>query len=231
MIKIFTICLLFASVCMASPKKMETNTNAIKSIGITLTPIDVIQQPASIIEYKTPDASKSISSAKSFTEQQAELKKDDKKKKPIKYRTQIIDGRTCSWGRTPEEAYMSASAQVLRLVDKKEYQIKDAIFVADGPKCICTVRYNYKDSIPETWCLETEMVTGFGKSKEKAYIAAYTEALAKVKRYQNNSSFNSNTDDAKLISESGVIIYDYVFSNIGKEFYCKIFFRYFMPRK
>lgn len=121
-----------------------------------------------------PDKTKSIASAKSFSEQLEELEKGkapDKKKKAVKMRKQIIDGKVCVWGRSAEDAEMYASEAIRKFVGKKAmFKVKDSLFIADSPKYICMVRFNYSDEIPETWCLETEMVTGFGKTRERAYV-------------------------------------------------------------
>lgn len=171
----------------------------------------------------------SIASAKSFSERQT--KPEDKKSKPIKYRLQTVDGKVCVWGKAPEDAYNTATVQVFKYVDKRTYQLKDTAFLVDGTKCICLLRYMYKVSIPETWCLDTDMVTSFGKTKEKAFAMAYMEATTRAKRYHNNDSWKpTKSFQGEATNDSGIIMYDFAFGNIGKEHYCKIFFRFFMSR-
>ncbi len=181
-----------------------------------------------------PDKTKSIASAKSFSEQLEELEKGkapDKKKKAVKMRKQIIDGKVCVWGRSAEDAEMYASEAIRKFVGKKAmFKVKDSLFIADSPKYICMVRFNYSDEIPETWCLETEMVTGFGKTRERAYNDAMSRASNKVKNVQKLADWKRANSSAKNSTEMGIIPYDYLFATIGKETYCKIFFRYLTPR-
>ena len=226
-ILLFTIPILLIQDCLIIAAPLKTKP----MIGIEQRVIDidpkVIATPTQpIVE---PVKETSIVSAKSFSEQQK--KNEDKKIKPTKYRLQIVDGKVCVWGKAPEDAYNTATVQVFKYVDKRTYQLKDTTFLADGTKCICLLRYMYKVSIPETWCLDTDMVTGFGKTKEKAFAMAYMEATTRAKRYQNNDSWKpTKSFQGEATNDSGIIMYDFTFGNIGKEHYCKIFFRFFMPR-
>ncbi len=182
---------------------------------------------------RAPDKNKSVSAAKSFSEQLKELEKSKKpnKKKTVKMRKQVIDGKVCVWGRTAEDAEMYASEAIRKFVGKKaNFKVKDSLFVSDSPKYICMVRFNYTDEMPETWCLETEMVTGFGKSMERAYYDAMGRAAMRVKNVQKLADWKSANSSTKNATEMGVIPYDFLFATIGKEKYCKIFFRYLMPR-
>lgn len=193
---------------------------------------DVVSPDSKAI--KTPDKGKSIASAKSFSEQLKELEKgknQSKKKKPVRMRKQVIDGKVCVWGRTAEDAEMYASEAIRKFVGRKaNFRVKDSVFVSDSPKFICMVRFNYSDEMPETWFLETEMVTGFGKSKERAYADAICKATTRVKNVQRLADWKSTNSSTKNATEMGMIPYDYLFATIGKETYCKIFFRYLMPR-
>ena len=193
---------------------------------------DVVSPDSKAI--KAPDKGKSIASAKSFSEQLKELEKgknQPKKKKPVRMRKQVIDGKVCVWGRTAEDAEMYASEAIRKFVGRKaNFRVKDSVFVSDSPKFICMVRFNYSDEMPETWFLETEMVTGFGKSKERAYADAICKATTRVKNVQRLADWKSTNSSTKNATEMGMIPYDYLFATIGKETYCKIFFRYLMPR-
>ena len=181
----------------------------------------------------SPDQGKAIASAKSFTEQLKELEKskNNGKEKPVKMRAQVVDGKVCVWGRNPEDAEMSAGEAVRKYVGRRsKYQLKDSTFLSDSSRYICTLRFNYKDQMPENWYLESEMVTGFGKTKERAYFDAMTRAAARSKNVQGKAEWAKADSVSKNATDLGVIPYDYVFSSIGDTQYCKVYFRYFMPR-
>lgn len=182
---------------------------------------------------KVPAVKKAMASAKSYTERMQELEKKaaPKKKKTIRIRKQVVDGKVCVWGRTAEDAEMGASEAVRKFVGKKaDFKVKDSAFVSDSPKYICMVRFNYTDEMPDTWCLETEMVTGFGRTKERAFSDAMLRASARVKNMQKHAESKNAKWTTKNSTEMGFIPYDFVFAQIGKECYCKVFFRYLMPR-
>ena len=126
---------------------------------------------------------------------------------------------------------MGAAESVRKFVGKKaDFKVKDSAFVNDSPKFICMVRFNYTDEMPDTWCLETEMVTGFGRTRERAFSDAILRASARVKNMQKHAESKNAKWTTKNSTEMGFIPYDFVFAQIGKECYCKVFFRYLMPR-
>ena len=105
--------------------------------------------------------------------------------------------------------------------------LKDSVFYTDSSsKYICAVRINFSDQIPENWYMESEMATGFGRDYERAYSSAMMKAIGKAKNIRRKKEWGN----AKATTELGVIPYDCTFSVIGKDKYCKLFFRYFMPR-
>ena len=163
-----------------------------------------------------------------------QLKKKDKKpakKKVVKMRKQVIDGKVCMWGSSAEDAETSADAAVRKFVGRKgDFQVKDCVITADGGKFYCLMRFNYSDQIPETWYLETEMVAGFGKNKMRAFSNAVSKARSRVKSIRSSAGWNSSNSTVKDSSEMGFIPYDVVFATAGKSVYCKIFFRYLKPR-
>ena len=180
-----------------------------------------------------PAVKKATASAKSYTERMQELEKKaaPKKKKTVRIRKQVVDGKVCVWGRTAEDAEMGAAEAVRKFVGKKaDFKVKDSAFVNDSPKFICMVRFNYTDEMPDTWCLETEMVTGFGRTRERAFSDAMLRASARVKNMQKHAESKNAKWTTKNSTEMGFIPYDFVFAQIGKECYCKVFFRYLMPR-
>ena len=163
-----------------------------------------------------------------------QLKKKEstpKKKKVVKMRKQVIDGKVCMWGSTAEDAESSAVEAVMKFVGKKgAFQFKDCVIAADGGKFYCLLRFNYSDQIPETWYLETEMVAGFGKNKLRAFSNAISKARTRVKSIRSSSDWNTSNSTIKDSSEMGFIPYDVVFATAGKQIYCKVFFRYLKPR-
>ena len=163
-----------------------------------------------------------------------QLKKKDKKpqkKKTVKMRKQVIDGKVCIWGSSAEDAESSADGAVRKFVGRKgDFQVKDCVITADGGKYYCLMRFNYSDQIPETWYLETEMVTGFGKNKMRAFSNAISKARSRVKSIRSSGDWNASNSTVKDSSEMGFIPYDVVFASAGKDIYCKIFFRYLKPR-
>lgn len=176
-----------------------------------------------------PDKSKLAPTAKTFTETMKEINdKKAPKKKKIKLRKQIMDARVVAWGKSAEGAESAALNAVRKLVgNKAKFLIKDCIFYTDtSSRVICAMRVNFSDQIPENWYLESEMTTGFGKDYERAYSAALIKAIGKAKSIRRNSDWGSSKTSAEL----GVIPYDCTFSSIGKSKYCKLFFRYFLPR-
>lgn len=162
----------------------------------------------------------------------AETKKS-KPKKIVKVRKQVVDSKVVVWGRSAEAAEALAHEAARKLVGAKDsYLIKDTVFVYESAsRVICMQRVNFTDEIPETWYLETEMVTGFGKSYERAYQDALEKAASKAEIVQNSKDWTANANTASMnASELGVVPYDYVFSAINSEKYCKLFFRYMAPR-
>ena len=55
-------------------------------------------------------------------------------------------------------------------------------------------------------------------------------ASARVKNMQKHAESKNAKWTTKNSTEMGFIPYDFVFAQIGKECYCKVFFRYLMPR-
>lgn len=195
--------------------------------------------PASVGEQKViepnktkialPDKSKLVHSIKSFRERMKELNSKNKKaKKPVKLRKHIVDARVVAWGRDPEDAESAAIENARRLVsNKSKFLVKDSVFYSDSSrKYICAIRINFSDQIPENWYMESEMVTGFGRDYEHAYSSAMMKAICKAKNIRRKKEWGSS----KTNTELGIVPYDCIFSSIGKDKYCKLFFRYFMPR-
>lgn len=203
------------------------------------TELKIPEPPASVGETKivepdkskipTPDKSKLVRSVKSFSERMKELNDKNKKKtKPVKLRKHVVDARVVAWGRDAESAENAALDSARRLVGGKgKFLVKDSVFYTDSSsKYICAVRINFSDQIPENWYMESEMATGFGRDYERAYSSAMMKAIGKAKNIRRKKEWGN----AKATTELGVIPYDCTFSVIGKDKYCKLFFRYFMPR-
>ena len=166
-----------------------------------------------------------------FAPQLKPKEKKPAKKKAVKMRKQVIDGKVCMWGSSAEDSETSADAAVRKFVGRKgDFQVKDCVITADGGKFYCLMRFNYSDQIPETWYLETEMVTGFGKNKMRAFSNAVSKARSRVKSVRSSAGWNASNSTVKDSSEMGFIPYDVVFATAGKDTYCKIFFRYLKPR-
>jgi len=158
--------------------------------------------------------------------------KEPKKKKAVKMRKQVIDGKVCAWGRTAEDAELGAAEAVRKFVGKKsDFQIKDCVIAADGARFYCLLRFNYSDQIPETWYLETEMVAGFGNTYLRAFSNAISKAQARVKSIHSSADWKASNSSIKDASEMGFIPYDYVFATVNSQKYCKVFFRYLKQRQ
>lgn len=235
-----------------APSKVSTNTVAAKAApaGAVGAKPTVIKKVATKQVVKAKEATKPVAKADNKTPAKpvtkvvkkesvvekfvAPLKKTDnkpKKKKAIKMRKQIIDGKVCTWGNSAEDSELSADGAVRKFVGRKgDFQIKDCVITADGGKYYCLMRFNYSDQIPETWYLETEMVTGFGKNKMRAFSNAISKARSRVKSIRSSRDWNNSNSTVKDSSEMGFIPYDVVFATAGKDIYCKIFFRYLKPR-
>ncbi len=212
-----------------------------QSKALTPPPMVGVQSVAAPDKAKSlvPDKSKLIASAKSFTEAVSEQNKAKNpkgakaapKKKVVKARKHVVDVKVLVWGRTPEEAEALAIDASRKMVGSKDrYLVKDTVFLVDSSKVICMMRINFTDEIPENWYLETEMVTGFGKTREKAYSDALIKAIGKTKIVQNTSDWLNTQSSVKNSTDMGVIPYEYTFATLNKEHYCKLYFRYFMPR-
>ncbi len=166
-----------------------------------------------------------------FAPQFNKKEKTPEKKKKVKMRKQVIDGKVCVWGRTPEDSELSASDAVRKFVGRKnDFQFKDSTIASDGGKFYCMLRFNFTDQIPETWYLETEMTTGFGKNKLRAFADAVTRARSRVKSVSSSSDWNDANSSIKNAGDMGFIPYDFVFAKAGDTTYCKIFFRYLKQR-
>jgi len=158
-----------------------------------------------------------------------------KAKKPVKARKFVVDTKVIAWGREASDAESMANGRALRLVGAQgdKYLIKDAAYVYDSSssKYICSLRVNFEDQMPETWYLETEMTTGFGKNYERAYFDAMSKAAARVNTSQDTSDWANIKCVIKSSAEMGIIPYEFTFSAVGKEMCCKLYYRYFLPRK
>ena len=251
---------LFAISVMGAPTKVSTNTVAAKVAPTTQKVVTkVAQKPAATAQKaaakpvekaaatKAPakTAAKPVAKAvsapakvvkkESVVEKFApQLKPKDKKpqkKKVVKMRKQVIDGKVCVWGSSPENAELAASDAIRKFVGKKtDFQFKDCVITADGAKYFCLLRFNYSDQIPETLFFETEMVTGFGKNKLRAFSNAVSKARSRVKSVRSAADWNSSNSTIKDSSEMGFIPYDVVFATAGGQTYCKVFFRYLKTR-
>ena len=76
------------------------------------------------------------------------------------------------------------------------------------------------------------MVVGFSsRSYEQAYNNALQRSAQKVKSVVEKSKVNDKISDTKKTpSAQKVIVYDYAFAKSGKEYYCRLFFRYMLPK-
>ncbi len=159
---------------------------------------------------------------------------NDKPKKKIKTKQIVIDCKIVAFARTASDAESLADAQAVSLSSGKlKPLIKDSTFITDTTGRIgCLKRMNYTDKIPENWYLETQMVVGFSsRSYEQAYNNAMQRSAQKVKSIvEKNSLGDKISDGKKSPSSDKVIAYDYVFARSGKEYYCRLFFRYMMPK-
>ena len=191
-----------------------------------------------------PDKSKIVTPVKSFTEALKELEKQKAKdknakaaakpaKKKVKSRQQVIDALLTCWAKRGPDAESYANNAARKLVgNKSKYLVKDSVFIADSNEVICQLRINFTTQIPETWYLETEMTTGFGSTYERAYNESLAKAAGKANKVQSVADWaNAKAEStARNGADMGVIPYSVVFATIGKEKYCKLYFRYFMPR-
>ncbi len=246
-------CCVFCSGVIAAPAKLATKTNAAKLPPAGAVGAKVIKKQAKVvkkavekapvdkdtkktirkIEKKTPTPDKIVeknSVVEKFAPQLKNEKKQEKKKQ-VKMRKQVVDGKVCMWGRTAEDAERFASEAVRKFVGKRsDFQFKDSVIATDGGKFYCMLRFNYTDKIPETWYLESEMVTGFGKNKLRAFADAVSRAKTRVKTIHSSGDWQASNSSLKDSSDMGFIPYDFVFATAGKTVYCKIFFRYLKPR-
>ena len=205
-------------------------TTAAKTTA-TATPTKTATPPKQVATAAKTVVAKTSSS---LVQQKAPAKPEQKKKvkKIVKVRKQVVDAKIAVWGRTAEQAEALAMEAARKLVGSKDnYLIKDTLFIYEAAnRVICTLRVNFTDEMPETWYLESEMVTGFGKSYERAFQEALVKAAGKAKIVQNSNDWHAVKSSAKNASELGVVPYDYLFASIGSEKYCKLFFRYMAPR-
>lgn len=180
------------------------------------------------VEFKTlPNLSKSTLSKKPTP-----TKVQQKKK--IKTKQVVIDCKIVAFARTASDAESAADAKTVSLSSGKiKPLIKDTTFLTDTTGRVgCMKRMNYTDTIPENWYLETQMVVGFSsRSYEQAYNDAVQRSSQKVKSIvEKNNLGNKVSDGKKSPSVDKVIAYDYGFAKSGKEYYCRLFFRYMMPK-
>ena len=75
------------------------------------------------------------------------------------------------------------------------------------------------------------MVVGFSSiSYERAFNDAVQRSAGKVKAIREKNKMDKISDENKNPSAETAIAYDYVFAKTGKEYYCRLFFRYMMPK-
>ena len=156
-----------------------------------------------------------------------------KQKKKVKIRSFVVDTKVIAWGRTASDASSYATQNAMRVVGNKgNFLIKDAVLVSDpNGTWVCILRVNFKDEMPETWYLETEMCPGFGSTYERAYNNALQKSISKVKTRKNTADWATAQSASVNSSEQGLIPYEITFASVGREKCCRLYFRYFMPRK
>lgn len=160
-------------------------------------------------------------------------KKKNPAKKKVKTKSVVIDCKLVAFARTASDAEAAADALAVSVSSGKlKPLIKDSVFMSDTTgRFACLKRMNYTDQIPENWYLETQMVVGFSSiSYERAYNDAVQRSSNKVKSIQEKNKNDKVSDENKNPSAQGAIAYDYVFAKSGKEYYCRLFFRYMMPK-
>ncbi len=246
---VFVVGTIISVSAYAAPAKVETKTVAAKAPPAGAVGANAVKKAKQTVKKTAPktaatkvvknppqkNVSDSIKKESVVGKFASHLKQKDKnsqkKKKPVKMRKQVIDGKVCMWGRTAEDSELCASEAVRKFVGKKgDFQYKDSVITADGGKFYCMLRFNYSDQIPETWYLETEMVTGFGKNKLRAFADAVSRARSRVKSIHSSADWVSSNSSVKNAGEMGFIPYDFVFAKAGNTTYCKVFFRYLKQR-
>lgn len=177
--------------------------------------------------FKLPGLTKSTLSYKPT------VKKVQAKKK-VKTKQVVIDCKIVAFARTASDAEAAADALAVSMSSGKiKPLIKDSTFMSDTTgRIACLKRMNYTDKIPDNWYLETQMVVGFSsRSYEQAYNNALQRSAQKVKSIVEKSKVNDKISDTKKTpSAQKVIVYDYAFAKSGKEYYCRLFFRYMLPK-
>ena len=200
-------------------KKVATSTK--KTVAKELKP--TVKKPA----YKLPSLTKSTLSYKPT------VKKAQPKKK-IKTKQVVVDCKIVAFARTASDAESVADSLAVAMSSGKiKPLIKDSTFMTDTTgRIACLKRMNYIDKIPDNWYLETQMVVGFSsRSYEQAYNNALQRSAQKVKSVVEKSKVNDKISDTKKTpSAQKVIVYDYAFAKSGKEYYCRLFFRYMLPK-
>ncbi len=147
-------------------------------------------------------------------------------------RTHTVDVQFVSWSVKASDAEESCHFMASKASASNGYIQRDTIFLKDNSlsKFICTMRVNIKDNIPDTWYLETAHVAGFGVNMQRAYEDAKGRAAKAVPPSQDRSAWVGI--DSVLIDsmDDGVLPYQILFETMGKEYVCKIYFRYFKQR-
>ena len=154
-------------------------------------------------------------------------------KKKVKTKQVLIDCKIVAFARTASDAEAAADAKAVSMSSGKiKPLIKDATFLADTTgRYACLKRMNYTDKIPENWYLESQMVVGFSTiSYERAYNDAVQRSAGKVRSIREKNKLDKISDESKNPTAEAAIAYDYVFAKTGKEYYCRLFFRYMMPK-
>ena len=168
-----------------------------------------------------------------FVKPTSDNNKKNPPKKKVKTKSVVVDCKLVAFARTASDAEAAADALAVSVSSGKlKPLIKDAVFMTDSTgRVACLKRMNYTDQIPENWYLETQMVVGFSSiSYERAYNDAVQRSSSKVKSIQEKNKNNKVSDENKNPSAQGAIAYDHVFAKSGKEYYCRLFFRYMMPK-
>lgn len=224
----------------AAPAATATATKSLTPPPIAGMQKVVAPDKAKILD---PDKSKVAKKAKSYTEtlEDAEKAKNPKKavakkqqKKLIKSRKIVVDAQIMGWGSKASVANNASLEQARKLVGtKKDFLVKDMYFGSDNGKYMAYTRINFDCLVPENWYLETQMVVGFsaGGTYERAYNDAMMQAAGMVKSIQNSSTWKAANNTSVSNTEMGLIPYSVVFSTSGKEYTCRLYFRYFAPRK
>ena len=152
------------SLCGATIAEAATAAPAVAKAAATAAAAKAVKTPAKTTTPPKQAVAAAKAPAKAVSYSLVSQKPKAEKKKPkkiVKIRKQVVDAKVAVWGRTAEAAEALAYEAARKLVGSKDdYLVKDSIFIYEAAnRVICTLRINFTDEIPETWYLETEMVS------------------------------------------------------------------------